>query len=197
MKKIAVVGSGDAKILESIINYFSGKDIEITCLSDNLNSELLLIAKKMGIKFQYLPFEENASYFGTHNFDLIVLAGYNPILPPEVLNLGKFINIHPSLLPAFKGRDALQRAFYAGVKVSGVTVHYVTSEIDGGKIIAQFPVMIGNLTHFDEFEAEIHALENKLYPVVIEKILEDKVFDYQDLLTNTPCNCSGGCSGCN
>ena len=127
-----------------------------------------------------------------NNFDLIVLAGYMRILPEDVLNLGKFINIHPSLLPAFKGKDAIHRAFDAGVKVSGVTIHHVTSDLDGGKIIAQYPVLIGNLTHFDEFEAEIHNLEHKLYPIVIEKLLKDEVFDFSDLLGG----CSGNCSGC-
>lgn len=195
MKKIAVLGSGSGENFEAIVNYFKGKDVEIICLSDNLNSDILIKAKDAGVKHQYLPFEENASYFGTHNFDLIVLSGYAQSLPPEILNLGKFINIQPSLLPAFKGKDAIQRAFYAGVKVSGVTVHHVTSELDGGKIIAQYPVMIGNLTHFDEFEAEIHQLENKLYPLVIDAILEDRVFDFSDLL-NSSCSCSGGCSGC-
>ena len=193
MKKIAVLGSGDGMVFEAIVNYFSGKDIEIVCLSDNLNSDILGAAKRLGVKHQYLPFEENAAYFGTHNFDLIVLAGYAPQLSPEILNLGKFINVHPSLLPSFKGKDAIQRAFYAGVKVSGVTIHYVTSELDGGKIIAQYPVLIGNLTHFDEFEAEIHSLEQKLYPVVIEAILNDKVFDFQDLLG---ASCGSGCTAC-
>ena len=195
MKKIAILGSGDGGIFEAIVNYFRTKDVEIVCLSDNLNSDLLVRAKNLSVKHQYLPYEENAAYFGTHNFDLIVLTGYSQQLPPEVLNLGKFINIHPSLLPAFKGKDAVQRAFYAGVKVSGVTVHRVTSELDGGKIIAQYPVLIGNLTHFDEFEAEIHSLEQKLYPIVIDSILSDRVFDFQDLL-NSKCECSGGCGGC-
>ena len=195
MKKIAILGSGDGGIFEAIVNYFTGKEVEIVCLSDNLNSDLLVRAKNLSVKHQYLPYEENAAYFGTHNFDLIVLTGYSQQLPPEVLNLGKFINIHPSLLPAFKGKDAVQRAFYAGVKVSGVTVHRVTSELDGGKIIAQYPVLIGNLTHFDEFEAEIHSLEQKLYPIVIDSILSDRVFDFQDLL-NSKCKCSGGCGGC-
>lgn len=195
MKKIAVLGSGDGANFEAVVKYLKDKAVEITCLSDNLNSDILVRAKNLGVKYQYLPFEENPSYFGTHNFDLIVLSGYSQSLPPEVLNLGKFINIHPSLLPAFKGKDAIQRAFYAGVKVSGVTVHHVTSELDGGKIIAQYPVLIGNLTHFEEFEAEIHSLEQKLYPVVIASILEDKVFDFSDLL-NSGCGCAGGCSEC-
>lgn len=198
MKKIAVMGSGNGSNFEAIVKYFEGKDVDITCLSDNMNAYILERAKKLGIKHQYLPFEENAEYFGARNFDLIVLAGYMRVLPKEVLELGKFVNIHPSLLPAFKGKDAISRAFSAGVKVSGVTVHHVTNELDGGKIIAQYPVLITNLMHFDEFEAEIHKVEHILYPKVIECILEDKVFDFPDLFEKGCAgNCpDGGCGGC-
>ena len=192
-KCIAVMGSGEGTNFQAVAEYFSDKDVKLVCLSDNLNARILERAKNLGIENHYLPFEETAGFFGANSFDLIVLAGYMRILPPDVLDLGRFVNIHPSLLPAFKGKDAIQRAFFAGVKVSGVTVHWVTDEVDGGKIIAQYPVLIGNLTHFDEFEAEIHSLEQKLYPVVIEAILNDKVFDFQDLLG---ASCGSGCTSC-
>ncbi len=194
-KSVAVMGSGNGGNFQAIVEYFKDKDVKITCISDKLNAYILERAKNLGVDYKYLPFEENAEYFGTNNFDLIVLAGYMRILPPGVLNLGKFVNIHPSLLPAFKGKDAIQRAFFAGVKVSGITIHWVTDELDGGKIIAQYPVLIGNDTHFDEFENEIHALEHKLYPIVIEKLLEDKVFDFSDLLGGCG-GCKGGCREC-
>lgn len=199
MKKIAVMGSGNGSNFEAIVKYFAQKPemgVDITCLSDNVNAYILERAKNLGIKYKYLPFEQNCAYFAVNNFDLIVLAGYMRILPDDVLNLGKFINIHPSLLPAFKGKDAIYRAYEAGVKVSGVTVHHVTSELDGGKIIAQYPVLIGNLTHFDEFEKEIHNVEHKLYPIVIEKLLKDDVFDFNDLLGGCSGTCEGGCGGC-
>ena len=195
MKKIAIMGSGNGSNFEAIVKYFAQKpemEVDITCLTDDVNAYILTRAKNLGVKYKYLPFEQNGAYFAVNNFDLIVLAGYMRILPEDVLNLGKFINIHPSLLPAFKGKDAIHRAFDAGIKVSGVTIHHVTSDLDGGKIIAQYPVLIGNLTHFDEFEAEIHNLEHKLYPIVIEKLLKDEVFDFSDLLGG----CSGNCSGC-
>lgn len=193
VRKIAVMGSGNGSNFEAIVKHFEGKDVDITCLSDNMNAYILERAERLGVKHQYLPFEENAGYFGARNFDLIVLAGYMRILPDDVLELGRFINIHPSLLPAFKGKDAINRAFLAGVKVSGVTVHWVTNELDGGKIIAQYPVLIPNLMHFDEFEAEIHKVEHALYPKVIECILDDKVFDFSDLFSS---GCNGGCGGC-
>lgn len=193
-KHIAVMGSGEGTNFQAIAEYFKDKDVKITCFSDNLNAHILERAKSLGIENHYLPFEETAGYFGANSFDLIVLAGYMRILPPDVLDLGRFINIHPSLLPAFKGKDAIQRAFLAGVKVSGVTVHWVTDEVDGGKIIAQYPVLIDNSMHFDEFEAEIHKTEHILYPIVIDKLLKDEVFDFSDLVSG--CGNCGGCGNC-
>lgn len=200
MKKIAVMGSGEGKNFEAIVKYFvsnkSNLDVDITCLSDNLNAKILDIAKNLNVKHRYLPFEENGEYFSSHDFDLIILDYYSKELSVNILELGKFINIHPSLLPAFKGKDAISRAFAAGVKVSGITIHSMTNELNGGRIIAQFPVLIGNATHFDEFESEIHNLENRIYPIVIEKILEDKVFDFSDLIGNSNCTGCSSCSGC-
>lgn len=193
-KHIAVMGSGEGTNFQAIAEYFKDKDVKITCLSDKLNAKILERAKNLGIENHYLPFEETAGYFGANSFDLIVLAGYMRILPDDVLELGRFINIHPSLLPAFKGKDAIQRAFLSGVKVSGVTVHRVTDELDGGKIIAQYPVLIDNAMHFDEFEAEIHQTEHILYPIVIDKLLKDEVFDFSDLFGR--CGNCGDCGKC-
>lgn len=206
MKKVAVMGSGKGSNFEAIVNYFqsdkSTLDVEITCLSDVEDACILQRAKKLGVENRFLPFEENKQYFSDNKFDLVVLAGYMRILPVDVLACGTFLNIHPSLLPAFKGKDAIAQAFMAGVKVSGVTIHYVNETLDGGRIVAQYPVLIGNLTHFDELEAEIHKIEHMIYPIVIEKILQDKVFDFSDLLgaSDVGSGCcgssSGSCGGC-
>ena len=196
MKKLAIMGSGNGSNFEAIARFFEGKNVEITCICNVEDAYILKRAKKLEIKNVFLPFKDNLEYFSKNKFDLIALAGYMKILPDEVLEkMVKAINIHPSLLPAFKGStNAIKDAFLSGVKVSGVTIHEVTTDVDGGKIIAQYPVLIENLMHFDEFKAEIHKLEHKLYPIVIEKILEDKVFDFSDLLKS---NCeSGGCGGC-
>lgn len=202
MKKIAIMGSGNGSNFQAIVRYFTGKDVEITCLSDNEDASILTRAEKLNIEHKFLPYEENFEYFSQNKFDLIVLAGYMKILPEEVLELMEtVVNIHPSLLPAFRGKDAIKQAFIAGVKVSGVTVHYVDKGIDDGRIIAQYPVLITNEMHIDEFEEEIHTIEHKLYPIVIDTILEDKVFDFSDLLKGSSCSgggCGGGgCSSCN
>lgn len=221
MKKLAIMGSGNGSNFEAIAQYFQDKDVQITCFSNVEDAFILERAKKIDtilgeetsfrsvslrgaegdaaiqnrINAQFLPFAKNLEYFKQNKFDLVVLAGYMRILPDDVLKeMGKVINIHPSLLPAFKGSaNAIKDAFWAGVKVSGVSVHWVTSDVDGGEIIAQYPVFITNDMHFDEFEAEMHTLEHKLYPVVIEKLLEDKVFDFSDLMKS---QCGSSCGGC-
>ena len=120
------------------------------------------------------------------DFDLVVLFdNYDFVLKGE-----NYINVQPSLLPAYKGNDAIFRAFKDGVKVSGITIH------SKDKIIAQYPVLIGLDTHIDDFIKEIHLVASKLLPIVIDAILNDRVFDFNDLFSN-PCHNSGGCSGCN
>ncbi len=195
MKKLAIMGSGNGSNFEAIASFFENKNVEITCICNKENAFMLERAKNIGIKSVYLPFKDNLEFFTKNKFDLVALAGYMRILPENVLEeMGNVTNIHPSLLPAFKGStNAIQDAFLTGVKVSGVTIHEVTTDVDGGRILAQYPVFLENLMHFDEFETEIHKLEHKLYPIVIEKILEDKVFDFSDLLKS---NCSSGCGGC-
>lgn len=192
MYKLAVMGSGNGSNFEAIVKYFNGKDVEITCLSDVEDTFILQRAENLGLEHKHLPPENNLEYFKKNKFDLVALAGYMQILPENVLSeMGKVINIHPSLLPAFKGKDAIKQAFLAGVKISGITIHYVEKDIDAGKIIAQYPIFIANGAHLDEVEAEIHEIEHKLYPIVIEKVLEDKVFDFQDLMRG---KCGGKCS---
>lgn len=193
------MGSGNGSNFEAIAQYFQGSDVQITCLSNKEDAFILERAKKFGIKAEFLPFAKTLEYFKQNKFDLVVLAGYMRILSDDVLDeMGKVINIHPSLLPAFKGSaNGIKDAFLAGVKVSGVSVHWVTSEVDGGEIIAQYPVFITNDMHFDEFEVEMHKLEHKLYPIVIEKLLADKVFDFADLMkSQCGSSCGNSCGSC-
>ena len=124
-------------------------------------------------------------------FDLIVLTGFESQF--ENVVKAKVLNIYPSILPAFKGQDAIKEAFISGVKVSGVSVHEVNSDNFYGRILAQYPVLIGNTTHIDEFTKELIAVGKKLYPVVIDAVLNDKVFDFSDLFKYS---CSGNCGGC-
>lgn len=123
--------------------------------------------------------------------DLIALYDYNEHI--KTIDNIAILNLHPSLLPAFAGKDASKRAFESGVKVSGITIQNQSN----GKIIAQYPVFIGLTTSYNDYMGEISAITNKIYPIVCDAILNDRVFDFAELL-NTGCNgnCSGGCNGC-
>lgn len=197
MFKVALLGSKSDHLIDPIKTFFKGKDVELVCLSNDEHSDFLQKAKSLDLQYKYLSNEKNFEYFSSHNFDIVAVCGYDEILKEDVLKTGKFINIHESLLPAFKGDDALYRSFSAGVKVSGVTIHYLNDENFYGKIIAQYPVLIGNLTHFDEYKEEMYSVEKMLYPIVIDKLLKDEVFDFSDLINSNKCsNSCSSCGGC-
>lgn len=129
-------------------------------------------------------------------YDLLVLTGYESSFQP-VENV-EIINLHPTLLPSFQGADALKQAFLSGVKVSGITVHKVEKNNFYGKILAQYPVLIGAATNFSDYVEELEIVAKKLYPMVIDSIINDKVFDFHDLF-NCGCSkngCSGNCGNC-
>ncbi|SEO04580.1 phosphoribosylglycinamide formyltransferase-1 [Amphibacillus marinus] len=103
----------------------------------------------------------------------IILAGYMRLIGTVLLECfeGRIINIHPSLLPAFPGLDAIGQAFDAGVKVSGVTIHYVDAGMDTGQIIAQQAVAIKpNMTR-PALQSAIQLVEHELYPRTIQQLL--------------------------
>ena len=106
--------------------------------------------------------------------ELICLAGYMRILSDVVLEAyrDRIVNIHPSLLPAFKGAHAIADAFAYGVKVFGVTIHYVDATLDGGKIISQRAFGYDG-DDIAELEARIHAVEYPLYIETINKLLKE------------------------
>jgi phosphoribosylglycinamide formyltransferase-1 len=127
-----------------------------------------------------VPFYETYNFLANHPYDLIVLAGYMRILPPEVVKLDNIINIHPSLLPEYKGKDAIQRAYEAKEKIIGVTVHYVNENVDEGPIIEQVKVDVEENISLESLEEQIHSIEHKIYPMVIEHLLFQT-----PLITNT------------
>ncbi|TCJ01747.1 phosphoribosylglycinamide formyltransferase [Cytobacillus praedii] len=104
--------------------------------------------------------------------DYVVLAGYMRLIGPTLLKNyeGRIINIHPSLLPAFPGKDAIGQALNANVKESGVTIHFVDEGMDTGPIIAQQSVPISKEETIESLQAKIHEIEHKLYPQVLQRL---------------------------
>ena len=97
--------------------------------------------------------------------DLVVLAGFMRILSADFVRVwrGHILNIHPSILPAFKGAHAIRDAFAYGVKVTGVTVHFVTEDLDTGPVVAQEAVPVAPRDTLKSLEEKIHKVEHRLY----------------------------------
>jgi len=146
---------------------------------DNVKAKVLRKAKRAGVKAVLVKrgnfssksdFEKKIiGYLKENRIDLIVLAGFMRVLSPEFVNKfeGKIINIHPSLLPVFKGAEGIKDAFSYGVKVTGVTVHFVDELMDHGPIILQAQVIIEEKDTLSSLEKKIHKIEHKLYPQAI------------------------------
>ena len=185
MKNLAVFASGTGTNFVAIAK---------ACASGVINARVALLvcdkpgapvldrARELGVEtfaFCAKDYASKADYeaeivkrLDAKKVDLVCLAGYMRIVGETLLNAyeGKIINIHPSLLPAFRGANAVEQAVAYGVKVYGITIHWVNSDLDGGKIIAQraFP-------YEGSDPAEVHAIgqkiEHELYVETINKVL--------------------------
>mgnify|MGYP004445625527 CR=1 FL=1 len=113
-----------------------------------------------------------ASTFTQAGAEYLVMAGYMRMVGPAVLSAyeDRVINLHPALLPSFKGAHAIQDAFDFGVKVTGVTVHFANAEYDKGPIIAQHPAILHEDETVDTLEARIHEVDHDLYPWVLRHL---------------------------
>ncbi len=189
MKNIAVFASGNGSNFEAIVSACERGEIDAkVCLlvCDKLDAYAIERAKTHGVEcYACRPksdFGSKAEYesrlvemLDERDVDLVCLAGYMRIVGEVLLEkyAGRIINIHPALLPSFKGAHGIKDAFDYGVKVFGVTVHHVSEELDGGKIIAQrgFEYYGDDI---DEVESRIHAIEHVLYVEAINRVLETK-----------------------
>lgn len=189
MKRFAVFASGHGSNLQAIIDSIKKKKINgelCVVVSDNKNAYALKRALRAGIatvvvdpkKFKSRQTFDKAIIGELKSFsvDFVVLAGYMRILSPYFVKMfrKKILNIHPALLPSFKGAHAIKDAFEAGVAKTGVTVHFVDEQVDHGPIIAQEALAIRKRDTLKTLEARIHALEHKLYPRVIDAFARDK-----------------------
>lgn len=190
MKNICIFASGNGTNFEAIVDAVNNGIIEnakvVMLIVDRKNAYAILRAKRLNVEYRYV----NATKFNSRedyereivniisplNIDLICLAGYMKIITNVLLDAykGKIINIHPALLPSFKGAHGINDAFNFGCKVFGVTIHHVSSELDGGKIIAQKAIeYYGN--DVLELEGKIHDIEHVLYPDVVNKLLKGEL----------------------
>jgi phosphoribosylglycinamide formyltransferase-1 len=112
-----------------------------------------------------------------HHIDLVCLAGFMRLLTPAFINRWqeRLLNIHPALLPAFKGLDTHQRAIEAGAKVHGATVHFVVAEMDSGPIIAQGAVAIRGDDSEETLAKRVLAVEHRIYPLALKLVAQGRV----------------------
>ena len=180
--KTAVFISGTGSNLKSLIKFSMLKKSPIIIkmiISNNSKSKGLQYARIYKIKKKVFDFknifsEKKVIYeLKKNNINLICLAGFMKILSKSFINnfKGKILNIHPSLLPKYKGLNTHERAIRNKDKYSGCTVHYVNSRLDSGKIINQKKVRIKNLDTPKTLAKRILIEEHKLYPAAIIKVL--------------------------
>ena len=185
-RRIAVFASGYGSNFEAIAKACQRGELEaevvlmvcdkptarVNALADELGVERLTFsAKDYASKAEYeAKIVERCKALGV---ELICLAGYMRLVGDTLMGAyeGRMINIHPSLLPSFAGKDAVERAMEWGVKVYGATIHYVDSTLDGGKIIAQRAIPYEG-DSIDELMAMIHPLEHQLYIDTIKKLIK-------------------------
>ncbi len=180
--KTAVFISGTGSNLKSLIKFSKLKKSPISInliISDNVRAKGLAYGKIFKIKNKIIKFDKNKKAekiilkeLKKTQIKLICLAGFMKIISRKFIKKfkGKILNIHPSLLPKYKGLDTHKRAIENKEKFSGCTVHYVTSKLDSGKIIIQQKVKISNKDNTDSLRKKILRQEHKLYPKAILKI---------------------------
>lgn len=185
--RAAVFASGTGSNFEAIMDQHDNLNCEIALLvCDQPNATVLEKAERLGVPtfiFEPKKYESKEAYeqeiidqLQAVNITWIFLAGYMRIVGKTLLQAfeGKTINIHPSLLPAFPGVDAIGQAFDAGVKETGVTVHYIDEGIDTGPIIAQESLEVLPEDTKESLQKRIQEIEHKLYPTVIRQLLKNE-----------------------
>jgi len=189
VKKIAVFASGNGSNFQALLEAIQAESLraEITLLvCDKPGAFVVERAKKAGVPVlefdpkQFASKEDFESMLHEEmtkkNVDYIVLAGYMRLIGSVLLEKypGKIINIHPSLLPSFPGKDAIGQAVAAGVRVTGVTIHLVDEGMDTGPIIAQRAIEIGEGEAEEAVASKIHAIEHEFYPETLNKLFNEK-----------------------
>jgi phosphoribosylglycinamide formyltransferase-1 len=186
----AVLASGRGGNLQAIIKAVQIGKIKAALkvvISDKKDAYALEHARQAGIPALHVDpksFPDRESFDKAviehlHEFkiDFIVLAGYMRIVSDYFIGQypDKILNIHPSLLPEFKGMHAIKKAFDAGVKVTGCTVHIVVSEMDAGPVILQEPVPVDPQDTLASLEEKVHQAEHRIYPQAIDLFVSGKL----------------------
>ncbi len=190
MTNIAIFVSGNGTNCENIIRYFKDNaDIRVKLvLSNKVGAYALIRAQRLGVETCVVPkiaFNEPSHLIPilkSHNINFIVLAGFLLFVPDFLIKAfpRQIINIHPALLPKYGGKGMWGHHVHEAVKASGdtetgMTIHWVSSDIDGGEIIAQYKTDILPSDTADDIAAKEHRLEMDYFPQAIEKIIKNQL----------------------
>src|SRR5690606_26190505 len=186
--RLAVLASGRGSNLASLIEAFPPRQRDDGSLAsvrlavtDRSGAPALAKATSAGVTAAYIPWNDRSSFearlrdlLELHEIDLVCLAGFMRILSPEFTReyAGRLLNIHPSLLPAFRGLNPQQQALDAGVEQTGCSVHFVDEGIDTGPVVLQAMVPIEAGDTVERLSERILRAEHDLYPAAVRKVLE-------------------------
>ena len=188
--KLVVLISGNGSNLQSIIDHIHARKLNAriaAVVSNRADAFGLERARTAGIEALTIDPENYPSEYdfdqklartvSRYQPDLVVLAGYMRILDADFVERfeGKIINIHPSLLPKYKGLNTHQRAIDAGDREHGASVHFVTCELDDGPIIIQQQVDISPGETAATLQQKVHKAEHRIYPIAIQRIVTGEV----------------------
>ena len=182
--KIAILASGEGSNFQELIDLSKSNkfDIDIRLLITNKSEAgCLLRAKKSNISYKIIKTSdyEKKEYFEEeiinmikkYDIEIVVMAGWMKIMSSRFVSefKNRIINIHPSLLPSFKGNNAIKEAINSGSKITGCSVHFVEQEVDSGNLIMQAALSITDYDNIDSLTNKIHFLEHKILPLSISE----------------------------
>ena len=187
--RLAVLVSGEGTNLQAILDTVHGREgIEVACVASNRpGARGLERARSAGVEtgvFEGSSYGDRverdlamAGWLEARSVDLVVLAGFMEVLSPDFIRRfeGRIINVHPSLLPAFRGIRAIERALEHGVRVMGVTVHFVDEGVDSGPIILQQAFELPYSAEVEAIEERVHAIEHELLPRAVRLLARGAV----------------------
>jgi phosphoribosylglycinamide formyltransferase 1 len=187
--RIVVLASGNGTNLQAILDRLQGQEeVEVAGVgSDKSDARALERARKAGVETSVFLRDDFADRAGrdaamadwieSRGADLIVLAGYMQLLSGSFVARfrDRIVNVHPALLPAFPGLDAIGQALEAGVETTGVSIHFVDEGVDTGPVLLQREVAVPASRDRAELEQAIHAAEHELYPEAIRMIAAGRV----------------------
>ncbi len=180
--RLGIMASGSGSNFEAIVQAIHSGQLQAEAaivIYNNPQAAVVERAARLGVPAVCLNHRDYASrealdsaivaVFRDYDIDWVIMAGWMRIVTPVLINAfpNHVLNIHPSLLPSFKGGRAIEQAFQSGVKITGCTVHYVVPEVDSGKIIMQAAVPILETDTLETLQARLQVQEHKIYPAAI------------------------------